>query len=84
MDQQIIFRPDNRSIGLNTTGDVERIHRELGPTYNIGPYRIMAKIVKDGGPVGLGYGVRSLVKCRRVVVISMLPVTKDCVTLILS
>ena len=32
--------------------------------------------------MGLGYGVRSLVKCRRVVVILMLPVTKDRVTLI--
>ena len=28
----------------------------------------MAEIVKDGSPVGLGYGVTSLVKCQRVIV----------------
>ena len=66
MDQQIIFGPNNRSTGTITTWAVERIPRELGLTCNTRPYRIMAEIMKDGGPVGLSYGVTSLMKCRRV------------------
>ena len=63
MDQQIILGPDNRSTGSIITWAVEIIPRELGLTCNTGPNRIMTEIVKDGGPVGLGYGVTSLVKC---------------------
>ena len=48
---------------------VERIPRELGLTCKTGLYRITAKMVKDSSPVELGYGVTSLVKCRRVIVI---------------
>ena len=65
MDQRIIFGPDKRSTWSITTWAVERIPRELGLTSNPGPYRITAEIVKDGGPVGLGYGVTSLVKWQR-------------------
>ena len=71
---------DNCSTGSITTWAFEKIPRELGLTCNTGPYRIKAEIVKDGGPVGLGYSVTSLVKCRRVVVTLMLPVTRDSVT----
>ena len=77
VDQQIIFRPNNRSAGSSTMWVVERIPRELGLTRNTGPHRIMAEIVKDGDPVGLDYGVTSLVKCWRVVVTLTTAVTKD-------
>ena len=83
MDQQIIFEPNNRSTGLITTWAVERIPRELGLTCNTGPERITTEIEKYGGPVGLGYGVISLVKYRRVVVTLTVVVTKESVTLML-
>ena len=73
VDQLIIFGPDNRSTGSITTSAVEKIPRELGLTYSTEPYWSTTKIVKDGGPVGLGYGVTSLVKCQRVIVTLMLP-----------
>ena len=76
VDQQIIFGPDNRSTGSITTWAFEKIPRELCLTCNTGPNRIMAKIKIDGGPVGLGYGVTSVVKCRRVVVTLTVAVTR--------
>ena len=76
VDQQIILGPDNRSTRSITTLAVERIPRELGLICITGPYRITAEIVKDGGPVGLGHGVTSLVKCRRVVVTLTVAVTR--------
>ena len=62
VDQQMIFGPNTRSTGSITTWAVESNPRELGLNSNTRPNRITAEIVKDGGPVGLGYGVRSLMK----------------------
>ena len=76
VDLQIIFGPDNRSIGSITTWAAEKIPRGLGLTCNIGLYRITAEIVKNNGSVGLRYGVISQVKCRRVVVTLTVAVTK--------
>ena len=72
VDQQIIFGLHNRSIESITTWAVVRIPRELGLTCNT---EITDKIVKDGGWLGLGYGVTSMVKCRRVVVILTVAIT---------
>ena len=78
VDQQIIFGPNNHSTRSITMLAVERIPSELGLTCTTGPFRIMAKIVKNSGPVGLGYSITLLVKCQRVNVAS----DKDHVTLV--